>query len=102
MTNTRPHRAYFLAVDIWLMYIQPWSKQSKKGYEEKWRPYVVANYHFYTTLLILYLKSVKDFDISAYSTSESDLEVVKEHLERLRIVCDIFSSKGAGKIVIIF
>jgi hypothetical protein len=57
-----------LAIELWLLYIQPWSapaiaagagshrSQEKRLFAEKWRPYVVLNLHFYTTLLACFLR----------------------------------------------
>ena len=46
---------YFIAVDTWLMWIQPW--RNGGTCDKSWESYIVANYHFYTTLLVLYFKS---------------------------------------------
>jgi hypothetical protein len=57
-----------VAVETWLLYIQPWSSKDMKlgdfmleksiPYSDDWKEYVASNYHFYTTLLILFCKAV--------------------------------------------
>ena len=54
-----------LAVDLWLLYIQPWKQQtSDKEYSNIWRTYVAANLHFYSTLLACFLKTAARVDLS--------------------------------------
>lgn len=59
-----------VAVDIWLLYIQPWkantiekdglaagSKLKQHKYDSSiWKPYLAANLHFYTTLPAILFK----------------------------------------------
>jgi hypothetical protein len=53
---------FTIAVEIWLLFCQPWaidhfidSRKPNAGYSDKWRSYVCANIHFYTTLLSIFL-----------------------------------------------
>ena len=57
---------FCLAVDLWLLYIQPWKQQTMvdKEYSDTWRTYVAANLHFYTTLLACFLKTAARVDLS--------------------------------------
>lgn len=70
----------FLAItDVWLAYIQPWCcrrwadvktsgvlpPQTKaEGYTPEWESYVLANYHFYTTLLGVFVERARELDFS--------------------------------------
>ncbi|TDH65722.1 hypothetical protein CCR75_007756 [Bremia lactucae] len=73
----------FLAIaDVWLAFIQPWccrswidSKDQLVGdttaeqntvfeYTSAWESYVLANYHFYTVLLGVFVKRANEFDFS--------------------------------------
>ncbi|KAG1685000.1 hypothetical protein DVH05_009830 [Phytophthora capsici] len=85
----------FLAItDVWLAYIQPWhcrswidskdptaaasgtaSDQDKlPGYTSVWESYVLANYHFYTTLLGAFVERAKELDFS--TGDERNLQIV--------------------------
>jgi len=56
---------FSLAVDLWLLYIQPWKQQTMdKEYSVIWSTYVAANLHFYTTLLACFLKTAARVDLS--------------------------------------
>lgn len=71
----------FLAItDVWLAYIQPWcckrwadvkttvsapeAKPKDEGYTPAWESYVLANYHFYTTLLGVFVERARELDFS--------------------------------------
>lgn len=70
----------FLAItDVWLAYIQPWScrrwaeckvtttateASASEEYTPAWESYVLANYHFYTTLLGAFVERAKELDFS--------------------------------------
>lgn len=78
---------YALAVEVWLLYLQPWkAPQLAKGtplarvekapdlhgaiYDrETWLPYIACNLHFYTTLLACFIQSCSKVDISATEDS---------------------------------
>ena len=51
---------YQLLVESWLLWLQPW-KAAPGGqastYSDRWRLYVASNLHFYTTLLVLFLRA---------------------------------------------
>jgi hypothetical protein len=59
-----------LVVDIWLLYLQPWSLKHSQdagpdrvrcvddAYTKEWKYYVAANLHIYTTLLTCFLRFV--------------------------------------------
>ncbi|KAG6613498.1 CorA Metal Ion Transporter (MIT) Family [Phytophthora cinnamomi] len=88
----------FLAItDVWLAYIQPWHGRSwieskdpaaaatavsgtasdqdgLLGYTSAWESYVLANYHFYTTLLGAFVERAKELDFSA--GDERNLQIV--------------------------
>ncbi|KAL3671822.1 hypothetical protein V7S43_002491 [Phytophthora oleae] len=85
----------FLAItDVWLAYIQPWHcrswidskdpataatgtapEQDKlPGYTSVWESYVLANYHFYTTLLGAFVERAKELDFS--TGDERNLQIV--------------------------
>merc|ERR1711871_1367091 len=81
-------QTYFLAIKIWLLYIQPWtalepaqairrrSKEpsySRSDYDRKWESYVSANFHFYTTMLAMFFKSVSVLDLSFLDSSDVDI-----------------------------
>lgn len=80
--------AFHAITDVWLAYLQPWSCQSwargvcprpaasgktnasdasaesSTGYTPAWESYVLANYHFYTTLLGSFAERAKELDFS--------------------------------------
>ncbi|RLN62466.1 hypothetical protein BBJ29_002151 [Phytophthora kernoviae] len=83
----------FLAItDVWLAYIQPWhcrpwadskqptgaavegEKDAAHGYTPAWESYVLANYHFYTTLLGAFVERAKELDFS--TGDERNLQIV--------------------------
>ncbi|RLN94648.1 hypothetical protein BBJ28_00009286 [Nothophytophthora sp. Chile5] len=86
----------FLAItDVWLAYIQPWNcrawadsqqpatggaapatgtETAVGGYSSVWESYVLANYHFYTTLLGAFVERAKELDFSA--GDERNLQIV--------------------------
>ncbi|OWZ23291.1 hypothetical protein PHMEG_0001839 [Phytophthora megakarya] len=83
----------FLAItDVWLAYIQPWhcrswieskdpaagtavgNQDTLPGYTSAWESYVLANYHFYTTLLGAFVERAKELDFSA--GDERNLQIV--------------------------
>jgi len=57
-----PHATLCHAIELWLMAVQPWKHSGDRNggssYSEVWRPYVVANFHFYTTLLCLLMQTL--------------------------------------------
>ncbi|CEG37072.1 metal ion transporter family [Plasmopara halstedii] len=84
----------FLAItEVWLAYIQPWycrswiypteveatgiitDRGTISGYTSAWESYVLANYHFYTTLLGAFVARAKDLDFS--SGNEPNLQIVE-------------------------
>ncbi|CAI5703496.1 unnamed protein product [Peronospora effusa] len=85
----------FLAItDVWLAYIQPWhclcwiesrdpataasetrtDEETLTGYTPAWESYVLANYHFYTTLLGAFVERAKELDFSA--GDERNLQII--------------------------
>jgi hypothetical protein len=60
--NAVPHAILCHAVELWLMVVQPWKHCADNAggsmFTEVWRPYVVANFHFYSTLLCILLQSL--------------------------------------------
>ncbi|GMF13473.1 unnamed protein product [Phytophthora lilii] len=88
--------AAFLAItDVWLAYIQPWNcrfwieskdpaaaavsgasseQDALPGYTSAWESYVLANYHFYTTLLGAFVERAKELDFS--TGDERNLQIV--------------------------
>ncbi|POM73433.1 CorA Metal Ion Transporter (MIT) Family [Phytophthora palmivora] len=84
----------FLAItDVWLAYIQPWhcrswieskdpvaaagtatDRDTLPGYTSAWESYVLANYHFYTTLLGAFVERAKELDFSV--GDERNLQIV--------------------------
>ncbi|CAH0479372.1 unnamed protein product [Peronospora belbahrii] len=86
----------FLAItDVWLAYIQPWhclswikskepvtadsesrtERETLTGYSPLWESYVLANYHFYTTLLGAFVERAKELDFSA--GDERNLQIIE-------------------------
>eukprot|EP01038_Epipyxis_sp_PR26KG_P013993 gene13993-18766_t len=71
-----------LAVEIWLLYIQPWNASlirnehlgldsflvNTTNIPSEWKPHVAANLHFYTTLLSIYLKMISKTHLSFHDT----------------------------------
>ena len=60
---------FYLTVELWLLYIQPWSvhvsSNSAINYSiPKWMQYIAYNLHFYTTLLPCFLKVISKMNIS--------------------------------------
>lgn len=97
---------YALAVEVWLLYLQPWKAPSlAKGtplarvektpelhgarYErDVWLPYIACNHHFYTTLLACFIQSIASMDISA--TEEAGM-VHLLLLEKVLVAFDAFN-----------
>lgn len=89
----------YAAFEAWLLYIQPWKVASdSQTYTPRWRPFVVANFHFYSTLLALYLRCTARMDISSARNSKSNEVVLLELLER---VLSVFSSDLADLVDLI-
>ncbi|DBA01608.1 TPA: hypothetical protein N0F65_011364 [Lagenidium giganteum] len=69
--------AFLALTDVWLAYLQPWcckswargqahnSDDPDAQYSAKWESYVLANYHFYTTLLGSFVERAKELELSA-------------------------------------
>ena len=73
---------YAVAVEVWLLYLQPWRASAiAKGTpldridkapelcnatyrRETWLPYIASNLHFYTTLLACFIQSCSRVDLS--------------------------------------
>ena len=79
---------FYLAVETWLLYIQPWKSSKDSSYTEKWKAYVVSNFHFYTTLLTLYLRSTARMDLATSRDLNSNEFILLDSLER---VVNVFS-----------
>jgi hypothetical protein len=78
---------YALAVEVWLLYLQPWRAPAlargtpldkiEKAPEmygaaydrDTWLPYVASNLHFYTTLLACFMQSCSKVDLSVTEDS---------------------------------
>ncbi|KAJ0408516.1 hypothetical protein P43SY_006446 [Pythium insidiosum] len=83
--------AFFAITDVWLAYIQPWNCRAwsqgqapvlrrspsdsgssstgsnvdaPAGYTPAWETFVLANYHFYTTLLGAFVERAKELDLT--------------------------------------
>ena len=59
--------SYSYAVDLWLMYLQPWlfsrSSSDRSFTATKWQSYIAANLHYYTTLLCCFLHGIARVDL---------------------------------------
>jgi sphingomyelin phosphodiesterase 4 len=80
--------AFLAIVDVWLAYVQPWnckawsqgvspsssSSGRATGYTSAWESYVLANYHFYTTLLGGFVERAKELEFS--SNEERNLSLL--------------------------
>ena len=79
---------YFMAIKVWLLYIQPWTAyepaqairqrlkekwSNRSAYDQKWESYVSANFHFYTTMFAIFLKSVSNLDLSFLDENDMDV-----------------------------
>ena len=79
---------YSLAVELWLLYLQPWKQQrSDKDFSPKWRTYVAGNLHFYTTLLACFLRTAARVDLLPSSDPREPT-----HFQNLERVLDVFST----------
>ncbi len=68
--------AFYAITDVWLAYLQPWNcpmwmksqtsetMDSSNTYTSKWETFVLANYHFYTTLLGVFIERAKELDLT--------------------------------------
>lgn len=95
-----------MAVDLWLLYIQPWLLTDSKGSTgsdsdrkslSNWRPYIASNLHFYTTLLSCFLSMNARVNLSGRSHYLSCLERVLaaftfSHSALLHTVEDLLSA----------
>jgi hypothetical protein len=87
------------AIDLWLLFIQPWTAKrpsavpnSSKIYTvadktfniEEWRPFVASNLYFYTTVLACYLKMVARIHITSSP----------RHLSYLKKVLTVFAESN--------
>jgi hypothetical protein len=77
---------FYMAVEILLVYIQPWKAQDEAAYSLKWRNYVISNFHFYTTLLVLLLRSFSRMNLSTMSNVQSNGYIMMDLLERVLCV----------------
>lgn len=80
------------AVEIWLLYIQPWKQQphsSDQIFSKKWRTYVAANLHFYSTLLACFLKTAARVDLLPSADPKEPT-----HFQNLERVLEVFSNDG--------
>ena len=79
---------FFSVVDVWLAIAQPWkcresylqgdsSTRTKTAavYTSEWEPYVLSNYHMYTSLMCLLLKRLGELDYTG-KDGEAHLRVV--------------------------
>jgi len=90
-------QVYLLGIKLWLTWIQPWNAgaservrgDSKNNYDDsRWKAYVLANFHFYTTLPVMFFKSVKELDIS-----QLDLQDLETFLELFSCVTSFFGNR---------
>lgn len=89
--------AFHAITDVWLAYLQPWycqswarglssrpttsgkpnapdaNTESSTGYTPAWESYVLANYHFYTTLLGSFAERAKELDFSGSDERNTNL-----------------------------
>ena len=79
---------FYLIVESWLLYIQPWKSNKEPKYTPKWRAYIVANFHFYTTLFTLYLRSTARMDLATSRSLTSNEFILLDLLERVLGVFD--------------
>ena len=83
-----------LAVDLWLLYIQPWTaslpgSSIANGQSKSlvvWRPFIAANLHFYTTLWACYMNMIARVNLLLPST--------KRHLQYLKKVLQAYSGES--------
>ena len=61
-----------LAVDCWLRWIFPWKAGKDGRYGDPWRLYVASNLHFYTTLLVMFLRAMNALKDPAHYASEKE------------------------------
>ena len=87
-----------LACEVWMLVLQPWiardvaagysvvKASARRVYSDKWRPYIAANIHLYTTLLACFLKMVSRLNSISGDTTES-----KRHFHLLTRVLKVFT-----------
>jgi hypothetical protein len=83
---------FFLAVDLWLTWLLPSQSLKKAGLQQSvversqlWREqllrtYVASNFHFYSTLLILFLRKMRDTLNQGWGRQELTLRLLKRVL----------------------
>jgi hypothetical protein len=67
----------YMAIELWLLYIQPWNYSStssssssssgtsdKKGLERHWKNYIANHYHFYSTVFVYFIRMTSKMNIS--------------------------------------
>lgn len=87
---------FTMAVELWLLYIQPWKWSSGKSvtgnnssniFTKKWKAYVICNYSYYSTLMWAFIRTVSKINLLVTKKHESLLMLVS--IER---VLKVFSS----------
>ena len=87
-------KSFLFAVEIWLLWIQPWkhsSDGSRTYVSKKWRPYVVANMHMYTTLHGIFMRSMSETEVG---NSEGS---AKAYVDLLQKVTRVFGAKDLAR-----
>ena len=87
--NTIDPSLFICAAELWLLVLEPWkanggeSPSSSSSYSVQWRSYIVAYFHFYTTLLAVFLRSISKMDLvpsSPHSVEDAALLLLLEKL----------------------
>jgi hypothetical protein len=73
---------FCLVVEVWLLYIQPWKFMANNREYDKyiWRPYVLANLHFYTTLHAIFIRFVSELD-EIYDSSKMGIRIEDSYID---------------------
>lgn len=92
-SNAMDDSILHLAMYVWLLYIRPWKarmtysngmNRSPAKYSKEWRYYIASNLHFYTTLVIILLKSVSRIDYSIQTPNDqSKLDLIEKVVDAL-------------------
>jgi hypothetical protein len=93
-SNASDDAMFHMAIQIWLLFINPWKapsgykygvyRSSGKYSSNEWRPYVAANLHFYTSLATILFQSLGRVDFSIHhADDQSKLNVLEKVMDGL-------------------
>lgn len=88
------HEVLVFAIELWLAYLQPWKCEGlNSSYSAKWKSYVIANFHFYSTLFCILIQSLCDKMATSYSIQDGNSLRLVNYLDV--ILNQLYGGKGS-------